>query len=208
MPDPVETAARAPGKGVKALGGKFKGLPPWAYVGAIGVGGAAVWYGISRSRANAAAAAENTTGTTTDGYSLGTSGDLYPGSGAGGVGTYNPDPTTGTTQNPVTGINDILDILERLGRLPTGGGTQPSANPVDHYTPSEITVNIPPQAVPVAPEQPQASAPPPAPRAPDPCVGEYPFLQDHGPRAGQCYKVVLKSGKRYRYYKNGDKVLA
>lgn len=192
---------KAPVRGVKNLGGKFKNLPPWAYVAAIGIGGIAVWYGISRSRANAAADAEDTTGTATDGYSLGTSGDLYPGSGAGGAYIPESDPTTGTTQDPFDSINNVLDILDRLGKLPTGGGTQSSASPDDHYTPPQITVNIPPQAVPVAPPQP--SAPAPAAKAPDPCVGEYPFLQDSGPNRGKCYKVALKNGKRYNRYKGG-----
>lgn len=36
----------------------------------------------------------------------------------------------------------------------------------------------------------------------------YQFVQDSGTRTGLSYKVVTKDGKRYRFYENGDKVIA
>lgn len=46
-----------------------------------------------------------------------------------------------------------------------------------------------------------------APAAAAPKPG-YNFVQDSGPRAGQSYNVVTKNGKKYRFYANGDKVIA
>lgn len=192
---------------VKNVGAKFKGLPPWAYIAAAGVGGLAIWYGINRSNQQAAADAADVTGDYGGTLSATTGGDAYP-SGSQGAGYYY-DPTAGGTDNSGNDIGTFFDNLDRILPYVTGGGTQSSANPNDHYTPPTIVVNIPDSAVPTpqtqAPAAPTASN---SPAAKDPCTGEYPYQQDKGPRKGKCYKVVLKNGKRYRYYKNGDIVLA
>lgn len=186
---------------IKNVGAKFKGLPPWAYVAAAGIGGLAIWYGINRANQNAAADAADITGDYGGTLSATTGGDAYP-TGSQGAGYYS-DPTAGAT-TPI----DPLDLLDRILPYVTGGGTQSSAEPNDHYTPPTVVVNIPDSAIATPPQQaatPPASAP--AGPKPDPCKGEFPYLQDKGPRKGMCYKVVLKNNKRYRYYKNGDVVL-
>lgn len=186
---------------------RFKNLPPWAYIAAIGVGGGAIWYGIHRSTVNATADATDVSGVDPSGGTLSatTAGDAYP-SGSQGSGYYPSDPTTGTGSNEFEDFGSLLGVLFP-GGIPTGGGTQSSAAPDDHYTPPAITVNVPAAAAPVqtAPSTPSKTAD--GSKPPDKCVGEYPFLQDQGPRKGKCYKVVTKDKKRYRYYSNGDKVL-
>lgn len=202
------TTPKPPVKGGKGFFGKLKGLPPWAYVLAIGVGGGAIWFGIQRSKAQAEAEADYMSGDyNASGYQAGSAGDAYP-IGSQGAGYYF-DPTTGTTDldRSAQYFDQFSSLLETLIPL-MGGGTQPSASPSDHYTPPQITVNVPPPPAQPAAPPPPAPSPAPTPKPPDPCKGEYPFLQTSGPRAGMCYKVVLKNGKRYRYYANGDKVLA
>jgi hypothetical protein len=88
------------------------------------------------------------------------------------------------------GNSQWIDALAAAGSAP-----QPVAqNP----TPVIVNVTGPAPAAPVA-------SPPTARHAPNP---EYPLYQETGSRAGHWYKVVLKDGKRYRWYDNGDKVLA
>ena len=69
-----------------------------------------------------------------------------------------------------------------------------------YYTPPDVT-----------PDQYAAGGAPAAPAAPSPAAQQpkagYTFVQDSGTRSGLSYKVVLKDGKKYRYYENGDKVL-
>lgn len=203
--------AEIPNPTPKIKGGlnKFKGLPPWAYIAAIGVGGMAIWFGISRGKANAESTAADVTGDYSTALAPSSGGEAYP-VGSQGAGYYY-DPTTSAVEpdnESRFSLSDLTDFFAVVGY--PGGGTQPSSNPVDHYVPPTVTVNLPPEAF----TQSQPAAPP-APAkgvtaspAKDPCVGEYPFLQDNGSRKGQCYKVVKKDGKSYRYYKNGDKVLA
>lgn len=199
-PTPPNPAPAVKAK-AKGLTGKLKGLPPWAYVAAIGVGGITVWWAISRSRQNAADTAATDTGTAPDPSASAYETTPYPSGGGGG--SYFSDPTTGASQSDsFTTFLAGLAALQEAGLIPTGGGTQSSASPDDHYTPPQITVNVPPSAVPSPPPQPAAPAKPAA-KAPDPCTGQYPFLQTSGPNKGKCYRVDLKNGKRYNNYKGG-----
>lgn len=194
-----------PATHAKGLAGKLKGLPHWAYIGAIGVGVGAVWYTYHKNQAAAGDAAADTSGVDdgSNALSATTAGDAYPLGSQGAA--YPSDPGTGYDNGSGSSeISDFTDLITALtgGAGITGGGTQASAAPEDHYTPPAITVNIPPSAVPTAPAQSTPAAPA-ASTHPDPCTGTYPFLQDSGANKGKCYRVDKKNGKDYRNYKGG-----
>jgi hypothetical protein len=97
--------------------------------------------------------------------------------------------TGGIANNAVSTIGNLATAIL------AGGGAAPAPIMVN---PTPVYVNVPAAPAP----SPAVPTPP-----PDPCRGEYPFQATTGPRRGMCYKIVLKNGKRYRYYVNGDKIL-
>lgn len=208
MDNPVTNSA--PVRAGKGLAGRFKGLPPWVYIGAVGVGVGVVWYVMHNNQAAAAATAQDQSGTNTDpGYSYSTSsGDAYPGGAIGGGASYPYD--TSQTQQPLT-ADDFISLISTL--LPTGGGTQVDTGANDHYTPPSITVNIPPSATPTptaqAPSAPTHTTSP----APS-CPTSFPkYNPAEGPVGKKsCYKCernTTSSKNKYPWvhvYQDGHKI--